>query len=102
MVFCDVREMVQIVRVLARAVDVANLVLAHQTARHWVHKSHSPVRYHQHDLGQRPLGAAGYRVFQFLYRLFSRFGAPGLFHLGRPQILCENRGVSLPNFTGKW
>jgi len=90
-VFRDVREMVQIVRVLTRAVDVADLVFAHQTAGHRVHKHHSAVRYHQHDLGQRPLGAAGHRVFEFLYRLLSGLGSPGFFHLGRPQILRANQ-----------
>lgn len=83
----DVREIVQIVRVLTRAVYVSDLVLAHHSARHGVHETHPPVRYHEHHFGQGPLRAAGHGVFEFLYGLLGRFRAPGFFYLGGTQIL---------------
>lgn len=86
-VFCDVREMIQVVRILTRAINVTDLVFTHQTTRHGVHEPNSAIRYYKRHFRQRSLRTAGHSEFKFLYGLFSRLCAPGLFHLGRTQIL---------------
>lgn len=92
MVFGDVREIVQIIGILTRAIYVADFVFAHLATGHGIHEPHPSVRYYQNHVGQRTLSTAGHGVFEFLYGLFGGFRSPGFFHFGRTQILKFNHG----------
>lgn len=89
MVLGDVRKIVQVVRVLTRAVDVADFVLAHRGPRRRIHEPDTPIRYDQHHFGRSPLGTASHGVLELLYGPFGRLSTPRFFHLGRAQVLEE-------------
>lgn len=87
MVLGDIREMREIVGVLAGAVNVPNLVLANRLISHRVQESNTAIRNRQSDVGCDPRLAT--RLLQLLYGLLGGLGATQLLHHGGAQILRD-------------